>query len=204
MAARHHRRQVFARTDHHPRDADLAGALEGFAQQHVTLLRLLARHQHIGLFVVLDADRILADEGLDLDRLTSLRGGRLDVLRLQHDIAALLILKRLDDFLPRHFLAGFRIHAFVAHRRVAAAVQHAEMQIDTALARHQRHRNIEQAERECSGPDGTCHGRHSPGSGRSIRRRTPRGSSPRRDRYPAGRGYADYFPARVETLSNAP
>jgi hypothetical protein len=80
------------------------------------------RHQHIGLLEIAHVDRALVDEAGDLHRLAPFRRRVLEVLFLQHDVVALVVLEGLDDLLPRHFLAGLGIDALVAHRGVVAAV----------------------------------------------------------------------------------
>lgn len=159
IALRHHRRQVFARADHHLGDAHLAGVAQRLAQQHVALFGLLARHQDVGLFEIARVDVGGIDKGFHLHRLVALRRGRADVLLLDDDIAALVVLEGLDDLLPRHFIAGVGVDALEADRLLVARIEHAEMQVHLALARHQRHRHIEQAERQGSGPDRSCHRR---------------------------------------------
>ena len=158
ITLRDHRAQVFAGADHHPRHAHLAGAGQGVAQQHIALLGLLAGHQDVGLFVEADADVVAVDEGLHLHRLVRLRGGRRDVVFLHHHVTALVVLERLDDVLPRDFLAGLGVHAFEADGLPVARVQHAEADVDLALAGHQRHGDVEQTERQGTGPDGARHG----------------------------------------------
>src|SRR5690606_1035569 len=75
-----------------------------------------------------------------------------------HHVVALVVFDGLDDVLPRHFLAGLGVDPLEADRRLVARIEHAEMQVHLAFAGHQRHRHVEQAEGEGSGPDRTGHG----------------------------------------------
>src|SRR5690606_3682984 len=99
------------------------------------------------------------DEGLDLDRVMAFRGGRGDVLLLEHHVAALVVLVGLDDVLPRHFLAGLGGDALVADARVVARIEHADGDVGLALAGQQRDGDVGQPAPPRAGPDGTGHGR---------------------------------------------
>jgi len=149
---------AFLLADDDVRDADLAGRDERLTQQHVAFLGFLARYQHVGLLEILGADRIGVDECGDLDRLVAFRCGGAQVLVLEHDVAALVVLERLDDVLPRHFLSGLAVDALVADRRIVAAVEHAEMQVRAPFAGHQPDRYVKEAERQRAGPDRSRHG----------------------------------------------
>lgn len=134
---RHHRGQVFAGADHHLGNAYLAGIAQGLAQQHIAFFGLLAGHQDVGLFEVARVDVGGIDKGLDFHRLVTFRRCGADVLLLDDHIAALVVLEGLDDLLPRHFVAGIGVDALEANGLLVARIEHAEMQVHLALARHQ-------------------------------------------------------------------
>ena len=170
VTQRHHRGQVFPGPDHHPRHPDLLRLAKCFAQQHVTLLRLLAGHQHVGLLEEADVDRVFVDERLDLHRLVRFRRGGGDVLFLDHHIATLVVLEGLDDLFPGHFLTGVGIDPLEPDRLAIPPIEHAEGKIRASRARHQRYGHIEQAERKVTGPDGAGHVEASRGRHSSLRR----------------------------------
>ena len=157
IVVRHQHRQVLACTDHHLGDADASGFLQRFTQQHVGFVRLAIRRQQVGLVEIARIDRLAFDEGFQIDGLRGLRRRLLDGIRIDHRVAALLVFEGLDHVLPGDFPPGLGIHALVTDRAFVTRVEHAEMQIDAALARVQADRHMQQAEGDGSGPDRSGH-----------------------------------------------
>src|SRR5690606_11408433 len=127
-------------------------------QQHITLLRLAVGHQHIGPFEELRANACQLDETLHFHRFPPFGRGGAQVVLVQDDVAALVVLVGLDDLVPGHLLTGFGIDPLIADGCVVATVQHAEGQVGPALARHERDRHVQQPEGQGAAPDGTGHG----------------------------------------------
>ena len=123
-------------------NTDTLGLPQRFTQQHIALLGFLPRHQKVRLLEERRRNFVDTDEGIDIDRLVGFRSGFLQCLCVDNHVTTLAVFERLDDILPRHFLAGLRIHALVTDRLLVARIEHLEMQVGTALSRHQRDRHV--------------------------------------------------------------
>jgi hypothetical protein len=113
-------------------------------------------------------DLARTDERLDVDGL-----GRLDVcatkvLIRQDYILALLVLIALDDVVPLDGLAGGLVDSLVADRCEIASVQQVQVELVRARCGVQRHRNVNEAEADCTFPEDF---RHDVSSDRTIGQR---------------------------------
>jgi hypothetical protein len=83
-------------------DRDAPGRLERLLEERVRLRRGLLRLEVVrGLDVELLRDLVLLDEARDVDRLARAQRQLLEVLVVELDVAALLVLVRPDDVVPR-------------------------------------------------------------------------------------------------------
>ncbi|MNH21283.1 hypothetical protein D3C79_810870 [compost metagenome] len=150
-------REVLLGVQHHLGQGDLTGALEGFAQQRVHLAAATVGAQVVRGSKLLQGDFAAVDERKDIDGLGRLRPGLADLLFADHHVLALPVLHALDDMLTGDLLASDLVHPLVAHRLHAALVEPVEVDPVAADSSTQRHRDMHQAEADCTFPDGSGH-----------------------------------------------
>ena len=139
-------------------DADAARLADRLAQQRVRALAALGRHQVVRRLEEAIVDLVGLDEVDDVDGARLLERRRLEVLLRQDDEVALLVLVALDEVFPGDRMAVAHADALELHRRLVLRVQHAEARAVIAHRRVQLDRDVDEAERDRSFPERSCHG----------------------------------------------
>ena len=166
------RRRVLLVAHDEAADGDLAARLHRPRQQHVGL-GWAVRCEVVRGVVVHRVDLGQVDELLEVDRLRRHRHERLELVRIDHDVAALGDLVALDDVVVADFLTGFGVDLPVADARHVALVELVERHALAPDRVEQLDGDRHQSERDRAAPYGTCHvtsQSHRPGSPRAGRR----------------------------------
>src|SRR5262249_31007114 len=102
-------------------------------------------------------DLVRIDERQDVDALGTL-GTRLLEIRVAHDdVPAVLVFESPYDAVVRDGLAGALADLLIPDRRVVALVEQREVQLVSRFRRHQRDRDVDEAERDAPVPESRCH-----------------------------------------------
>src|SRR5690606_8084556 len=108
--------RALAPRQHKARNAHGLGRGHRLADDGIGLLgHLVVRHQVVGLVVPVPLDRIGGNELGDVDGAGAFQTDRLELLVLDHDVAAFLDLVTADLLLVRNGLAGFGVDVATAH-----------------------------------------------------------------------------------------
>src|SRR4051812_35777032 len=152
-----HGDELLLGADDDRRDRHAAGLAHRVEQQLVGLRAAGPRGEVVRVVVVDRVDLVQRDEVLDLDRLGLLRVQRLELARLDDDIAVGRQLEALDDVLVGHLVAGGRIDALLLDAHACLAV---ELMEADGLARHrgiELHGHGDEPEGDCTAPDRPWH-----------------------------------------------
>src|SRR4051794_19117042 len=139
-------------------DGDLARLAHRLQQQPVGLGATGAGREVVGVVVEQRVDRVEVDEVLDLDRPGLLRIERLELRRLDDDVAVRGDLIALDDLVVGHLLARRRVDALLLDAHARALVELVEAHRLAADRAVELDGDRDQPEADRTGPDRPRHG----------------------------------------------
>src|SRR5262245_54140635 len=132
--------------DDHSGNTNFASPLHDLAQQRIGTLPVFEWHQIIRLVEVYRADLHRINEVKNVDGLRRLDVGFEEIVIGQRNVFTLFIFVALDDFVPRHFPAGFLIDSSISNAREIATVEQVESYGPIGFRRMKGDGNIDESE----------------------------------------------------------
>src|SRR5436190_10916018 len=146
---------MLAIADHDLGNANFTGPAERLMQNCIGFLPTLLRLEKIWLVEKLGIDLLQINEVRNIDGMRGLDPHLLEVLVLQHNVMAALVLEAFHDLVGWNFLCIRFRHFFVPDRAKVAGTKLSKTNLLFARGRINRHRNVNQPEANAAFPSRT-------------------------------------------------